>query len=111
MSYEITMKSLECRMPHDEVCTAAYDLINELKKENEKLNALCTEQNEELRRLQRVTANLINILQTKTEAIKEFVKEIINNILPKYLYGKEETALRIGFAISERAKEMTEGSK
>lgn len=28
----------------------------------------------------------------KSEAIKEFVKEIINNILPKYLYGKEETA-------------------
>ena len=42
----------------------------------------------------------------RAEAMHELTKEIINNILPQYMYGHEETALRIGFAISEKVKEM-----
>ena len=50
-----------------------------------------------------------SVKRLKAEVLKEFLCEIIGNILPKYLYGHEETALRIGFALSEKAKEMTEG--
>jgi hypothetical protein len=49
----------------------------------------------------------IHTLKTiKSEAYKEFANDIINNILPEFMNGKEEKALQISFAISKRAQEM-----
>lgn len=47
------------------------------------------------------------ISRDRLDAMHELTKEIINNILPEYLYGHEEQALRIGFAISEKVNELT----
>lgn len=94
-----------------------YNLQQEQIKKLENIekyaDKLIKKQEAEIERLQKLLDDKCDkcIARDRAEAIKEFVKEIINNILPKYLYGKEETALRIGFAISEKAKEITEGSK
>ena len=63
----------------------ALNLINRQQEEIERLTALCTEQNEELDRLQKVRANILkvmkeNISQTKAEAIKEFAIVIKNRM-------------------------------
>lgn len=117
MTDEQIIKALECCMyghecegcPYigeglcsDKMKKDALDLINRQKAEIERLKA-------ESQMADGYAEALVE--RTKVEAIKEFAKEIIHNILPKYLYGKEETALRIGFAISERANEMMEKSK
>lgn len=57
------------------------EIINRQQAEIERLTALCTEQNEELDRLQKVRANILkvmkeNISQTKSEAIKEFAERL-----------------------------------
>ena len=41
----------------------------------------------------------------QAEAVKEFATDVINNILPKYMQGHSEQALKISLAISERVKE------
>ena len=43
---------------------------------------------------------------SKAEAVKEFATDVINDILPKYMQGHSEQALKISLAISKRAKEM-----
>ena len=58
-----------------------YNLINRKDAEIKKLTTLCTEQNEELGRLQKVRVNILkvmkeNISQTKSEAIKEFAERL-----------------------------------
>lgn len=53
------------------------------------------------------TLKRMAVKTAKSEAVKEFAEDIINNILPKFMtYGHEEIALRISFAISRKAKEM-----
>lgn len=47
------------------------------------------------------------MLKDKSDAMKELAREIINDVLPKYLYGRETQALQIGFAISEKVNELT----
>ena len=67
--------------------------IVKLQKENKKLHEICNRA-------------IKSYKETRVEAMKELTKDIIQNVLPKYMYGKEETALRLGFAISERTKEL-----
>lgn len=45
------------------------------------------------------------IVRDKAEAVEEFAREIINEVLPKLMYGHEEKALQIAMAISEKAQE------
>ncbi len=47
------------------------------------------------------------MLKDKSDAMKELAREIINDVLSKYLYGRETQALQIGFAISEKVNELT----
>lgn len=44
--------------------------------------------------------------EAQAEAVKELATDVINNILPKYMQGHSEQALKISLAISERVKEM-----
>ena len=90
--------------------------------EIERLTALCTEQNEELGRLQKVRANILkvmkeNISQTKTEAIKEFAERLKARIrkdideqgmLPLPYTKKAYDAVML--FIDNLVKEMTEQS-
>ena len=87
------------------------EIINRQQAEIERLTTLCTEQNEELHRLQKVRANILkvmkeNISQTKSEAIKEFAER---------LKAKgDRYAWVVGISkdeINHLVKEMTEVSK
>lgn len=70
--------------------------INRLKEEIERLKSPCEMQIE-------VSEKIENSI--KAEAVKEFVTDVINNILPKYMQGHSEQALKISLAISERVQE------
>ncbi len=60
----------------------ALDLINRLQAEIEKLNKLCEEQNEEIKRQNNKTINNIFLLKDialiKAEAVKEFAEKLKN---------------------------------
>ena len=99
----------------------ALDLINRQQAEIERLTTLCTEQNEELGRLQKVRANILkvmkeNISQTKAEAINEFAERLkatdmsdtvgeqyINGEMYSYFYSNAFTS-----KVDNLVKEMTE---
>lgn len=76
---------------------ALRDEISELTAEIERLTILCTEQNEEISRLQKVRANILNVMKEKisqiqSEAYREFAKLVnrrLNSNTPRgaYLYN------------------------
>lgn len=72
-------------------------------------NAAVKEANKTIERLERLLDDKCDrcISRDRLDAMHELTREIINNILPKYLYGHEGQALRIGFAISEKVNELT----
>lgn len=80
-----------------EAMSNALNLINRQKAEIERLNSPYEMQVEASKKLEN---------SIKAEAVKEFATDIINNILPKYMQGHSEQALKISLAISERVKEM-----
>lgn len=79
---------------------ALRDEIAELQAKNDEL----TKENSELHKI--CTRAIKSYKETRVESMAELTKDIIHNILPQYLYGHDEAALRIGFAISERAREL-----
>lgn len=72
--------------------TQAEEIINRQKANAEGLTNAVKFLNEQLS-------------SAKAEAVKEFATDVINNILPKYMQGHSEQALKISLAISERVKE------
>lgn len=99
---------VEC--PYDVGCVSgnhrlAVDALSLIKRQRAEISRLNRYDEERDRRLR---ARLTQ--KARAEAIKEFAKEIINDILPEYTDGHEELALRISLAISKKVKELTEGS-
>lgn len=47
------------------------------------------------------------VAKDRSNAMRELAKEIVNDILPKYLCEREAQGLQIGFAISEKVNELT----
>ena len=92
------------------------DYIDCLKAENMRLHQNLQEAHIDIREQIAKNDELKNLLDDKcdrclvkdrADAMKELAREIINDILPKYLYGRETQALQIGFAISEKVNELT----
>lgn len=88
-------------------------IVRKAEAEIERLTTLCTKQNEELDRLQKVRANILkvmkeNISQTKSEAIKEFAERLRTNVNKDLrLYGNC-TVFDLVKHIENLVKEMTE---
>lgn len=92
------------------------DYIDCLKAENVRLHQNLQEAHIDIREQIAKTDELKKLLDDKcdrclvkdrTDAMRELAREIINDILPKYLYGRETQGLQIGFAISEKVNELT----
>lgn len=97
------------------ICRNALVLINRQRAEIERLTALCTEQNEELDRLQKVRANILkvmkeNISQTKSEAIKEFAEKLKKMKLKKQVLRLPLLDLDVDNLVKEMTESVNYGS-
>lgn len=73
------------------ICKAS-ERINQLEAEIERVRA----KNREI---------FQEALEIRENAIKEFAESVINDILPEFMKGHEEMALKISFEISQKAGE------
>jgi hypothetical protein len=93
---------IECYTQTVYIKKKALDLINRQQAEIERLKDMVA-QNEG------VLPEYENLI--KAEAIKEFASDIINNILPKIMYGHNEKAFEISLAISKRTENLVGENK
>lgn len=97
---EQIIEALRVRMPHDEICREAYDLIQRQAKalvQVEKIHGIV------LNKLDKLEVDIEHSLNVERHnAINELTEAIIKDILPHY----PDVSIRLAFEICENAKAL-----
>lgn len=108
---EEIIDALEVMVPHNEVCREVYDLILRQKSTIAKQEATLDKVRENNTRAKQILDNLrddidAELRKTRNDAIGEFAKEIIYDVLPHFDDGSNGLVIRMSFEICEKAKAL-----
>lgn len=110
-TYEQIIDALQVRMPHDEICREAYDLIQLqakiIKIKSEMLETLFVNNEKVIDLVDQLRVDIgAELVKTRSNAIGEFAAEIIKEVLPHFDDGSNGLVIRMSVAIVEKAKAL-----